>query len=349
VVQTRLQTLGLYQGKIDGLFGPLTTEAVRNFQQAEQLQVDGVVGPQTWSRLFGSGTAAGATDLPQRSESVSAYPNFEVAGPVFSPAVVPQLSFHPIAVVPNETNPRVTLAIVLIVSSFGIAALGFKTEEPVLAESAEQAFTASPSLPSPKPTYRQKQATVHYPKPIYPRKVAASSGGAKAADISPQIVDGNALAESPESLDEDPHPNLNRVEAIIPDPLDTATAPYLPGFLYDLFQPSSRHQLEAMVQGLTSPHGTTDSPQLSGLLQRVGVFPTQNPRTGLTYTYLLLDDVGGCFRLCDNELWVTHVASRWLQHDVPYTAMIRRIDSAGRVIDKEFTVALNRYQLEMAS
>ncbi|MBV9784094.1 MAG: peptidoglycan-binding protein [Acidisphaera sp.] len=36
---------------IDGVFGPNTESAVKSFQQADGLTVDGVVGPQTWAAL----------------------------------------------------------------------------------------------------------------------------------------------------------------------------------------------------------------------------------------------------------------------------------------------------------
>jgi len=50
-IQVRLQTLGYYHGAIDGIHGPQTDGAVRQFQQDRGLVVDGVVGPATWAAL----------------------------------------------------------------------------------------------------------------------------------------------------------------------------------------------------------------------------------------------------------------------------------------------------------
>jgi peptidoglycan hydrolase-like protein with peptidoglycan-binding domain len=38
-------------GQIDGIFGPKTDEAVRGFQSALEISVDGIVGPITWRAL----------------------------------------------------------------------------------------------------------------------------------------------------------------------------------------------------------------------------------------------------------------------------------------------------------
>jgi peptidoglycan hydrolase-like protein with peptidoglycan-binding domain len=46
-VQRKLNRLGYGAGEVDGLFGPITDEAVRRFQQQNTLAVDGIVGPRT--------------------------------------------------------------------------------------------------------------------------------------------------------------------------------------------------------------------------------------------------------------------------------------------------------------
>ncbi|SCY69181.1 spore cortex-lytic enzyme [Alkaliphilus peptidifermentans] len=50
-VQTRLQRWGYYDGPISSVYGPQTFEAVKDFQRANGLTVDGVVGPQTRAAL----------------------------------------------------------------------------------------------------------------------------------------------------------------------------------------------------------------------------------------------------------------------------------------------------------
>jgi len=50
-IQAALKNAGYYKGTIDGKIGPKTKEAVRSFQKAKGLKVDGVVGKRTARKL----------------------------------------------------------------------------------------------------------------------------------------------------------------------------------------------------------------------------------------------------------------------------------------------------------
>ena len=50
-IQTALKNAGYYNGTVDGKVGPMTKEAVEEFQKANSLEADGKVGPKTWVLL----------------------------------------------------------------------------------------------------------------------------------------------------------------------------------------------------------------------------------------------------------------------------------------------------------
>ena len=50
-IQTALANAGLYTGKIDGVLGPGTSKAIRDFQAQNNLAIDGKVGTKTWELL----------------------------------------------------------------------------------------------------------------------------------------------------------------------------------------------------------------------------------------------------------------------------------------------------------
>ncbi|NEQ49895.1 MAG: peptidoglycan-binding protein [Leptolyngbya sp. SIO3F4] len=52
VLQRRLAELSFYAGSVDGVFGLQTMQAVEQFQRQAGLDVDGVVGPATWTKLL---------------------------------------------------------------------------------------------------------------------------------------------------------------------------------------------------------------------------------------------------------------------------------------------------------
>ncbi len=51
-IQVRLKKLGYEPGSVDGVFGPATTQAVKTFQKVAGLDVDGVVGAETFRKLM---------------------------------------------------------------------------------------------------------------------------------------------------------------------------------------------------------------------------------------------------------------------------------------------------------
>jgi hypothetical protein len=52
-LQTELATLGYYLLNIDGKFGPRTEEALKAYQAANGLKVDGLFGPKSRAKLYG--------------------------------------------------------------------------------------------------------------------------------------------------------------------------------------------------------------------------------------------------------------------------------------------------------
>lgn len=74
-LQRRLNAAGFSSGTVDGIFGSLTEAAVRSFQSARRLSVDGIAGPNTWGALLGNAAPSkpgvpGAASRVQLAQSV---------------------------------------------------------------------------------------------------------------------------------------------------------------------------------------------------------------------------------------------------------------------------------------
>ncbi|BAB05014.1 peptidoglycan-binding protein [Halalkalibacterium halodurans] len=57
IVQNQLNRLGFNVGTADGIFGSGTEQGVKDFQTSRNLQVDGIVGQETWNRLMSSSSS----------------------------------------------------------------------------------------------------------------------------------------------------------------------------------------------------------------------------------------------------------------------------------------------------
>jgi N-acetylmuramoyl-L-alanine amidase len=65
-LQYRLQSMGYDAGKMDGMYGSRTKQAVGRFQRDYGLSVDGIAGPQTWGMLKKYSLNASEMDLLAR-------------------------------------------------------------------------------------------------------------------------------------------------------------------------------------------------------------------------------------------------------------------------------------------
>lgn len=66
LLQRKLNDRG-YRLSVDGIFGPKTLAAVKDYQRKRGLVVDGIVGPKTWGSLGVQGSSAPAPSSPAPS------------------------------------------------------------------------------------------------------------------------------------------------------------------------------------------------------------------------------------------------------------------------------------------
>lgn len=71
VLQEKLRVAGFYSGRATGVFGPVTEEAVKQFQIASQLDADGIVGPATLGKLPPMGVGGGVANPPRQTAANS--------------------------------------------------------------------------------------------------------------------------------------------------------------------------------------------------------------------------------------------------------------------------------------
>jgi N-acetylmuramoyl-L-alanine amidase len=83
-LQARLVDMGFDPGRVDGIYGPLTEGAVRNFQKSVGVTIDGICGPGTVIALMRlMRTVAGGTPTELRAQA-----NREKRGPALADKIV---------------------------------------------------------------------------------------------------------------------------------------------------------------------------------------------------------------------------------------------------------------------
>jgi peptidoglycan hydrolase-like protein with peptidoglycan-binding domain len=85
-MQQKLQQDGLYRGKIDGLVGPGTQQALRTYQGRNSLPVTGTPDPQTMASLNAGATGIGSSTPPANGTNMNPSSNAGTTGSTNQPA-----------------------------------------------------------------------------------------------------------------------------------------------------------------------------------------------------------------------------------------------------------------------
>jgi peptidoglycan hydrolase-like protein with peptidoglycan-binding domain len=88
-IQQKLTQDGLYRGRIDGIEGPGTRQALRAYQQQSGLPVTGTPDQQTMSSLSGSGAGVGSSTMPNSGNDMNAPPPSNSGSPNPNPSPTP--------------------------------------------------------------------------------------------------------------------------------------------------------------------------------------------------------------------------------------------------------------------
>jgi N-acetylmuramoyl-L-alanine amidase len=103
IAQTKLKESGYYEGKVDGIYGWRTYDAILSFQEKHKLATDGIVGPRTWAAIEewgGHRTGRAAKKAPGKAAKASPTP----AHPDGHPPAHPHAPAHPRAHAPAHPH-----------------------------------------------------------------------------------------------------------------------------------------------------------------------------------------------------------------------------------------------------
>lgn len=84
-IQSALAFGGYLQTSPDGIYGPLTKQAVQRFQSDKGLTIDGIVGPNTWAALMGGPVVPGMAPAVIVAPVLVSAPSSLPVSPVFVP------------------------------------------------------------------------------------------------------------------------------------------------------------------------------------------------------------------------------------------------------------------------
>ena len=160
-LQTKLTARGFSPGPVDGRFGPLTGAAVKRFQRADGLAVDGIVGPRTRRGLAAGGLLPGAGSIRPANAVRSLQRRLQRSG--FSPGQAD-----------GRYGPRTIAAVKRFQHARHLAASG------IASAATLRALTNHTRRPTQHPAAKPKPKAEHHPAPATPRPAPTHTNPAPA-------------------------------------------------------------------------------------------------------------------------------------------------------------------------
>ncbi|WP_193336532.1 peptidoglycan-binding domain-containing protein [Devosia beringensis] len=186
-VQKKLTELGLFNGTVDGFYGPMTANAIRAFEERNGLEPTGALNPAVVDAIL-KADAAGIMPAPQQAAAVATPPAPVTArpAPVQQAAVTPPEKVEVVARVASLTPVDTA------VDTVGNAAA--QTIDSILAAVTTTTPAAQGTTPRPAVALGSSAPVAPQPKPIQVASLepmmapAAAPVAAPVADVAPQQV-----------------------------------------------------------------------------------------------------------------------------------------------------------------
>ncbi len=220
-LQTRLSDLGYYDGPITGYFGPLTESAVIEFQQANGLTVDGVVGSATESALQGAARPTAASSAtPVANDGLL---ELGESGPRVADIQrrLRELGYYS-GTVDGTYGPMTEEAVIAFQRSQGLTADGIAGSNTVAAlESPDPRASSRPVQPAPQPSATETSTPPSQNPSAGQLQQPNSSNPVPSETATPPAATGAAPSVSPAPF---PAPSFPAPDASSPSPFPASDA-----------------------------------------------------------------------------------------------------------------------------
>ncbi|MBD3884951.1 peptidoglycan-binding protein [Phormidium tenue FACHB-886] len=442
-LQERLRQLGYYKGALDGVYGNLTVKAVSEFQRAEGLGVDGIVGQSTWNRLqqprsstepkkrprtppANTAPPTQKRETPSR-QNASPKPSIPVPQPTTSPEQRPAEQPSPgqpsPAAQPSPAQPSLERPAeppsftsaddadlgraYFWVSGWAIVYIGGfvfiyrssnkrkvirnarasqrKPSQAVVqthpAQPVQQPENADGMVDGNAPPFSSRpishnsaqpakmgaprQAPLHHSRKLNsPPQFYVTSLEDFSRGINPSTVKNSPKSSTNARVPQKTSPSTSgstehELVAILADdgvaePLknlllnlpgtSSANSPKQKEDKVSAFQKAANKKSSQSSSSSKAASGDTKEAGTLGAL--IAMLPPKDPETGVLYTYSLVSNAGGRFRLKDNELRINNETLFESQDNISHTIVVGRLDGKGIYTEKSFVLNFTKSQVD---